>query len=338
MNVPLANDAALAQAVPSAITKLDVLVRSVSYLAQNIFSFEFVDPNGDALPGFTAGSHIDVHLPDGLIRQYSLCNDQIETHRYVVAVLREPNGRGGSMAMADALRPGTKVTISVPRSNFKLAPGAKRHVFLAGGIGITPIMSMITAVRAQSQDFHLYYCSRSAERTAFLDVLRPLIGQGLVTVHHDGGDLTKSLDLNSVLREQPPGAHLYYCGPNGMLNAAEAASSHWAEGTTHCERFSADPAAVAPIQDDSDKPFEVALAKTGKTLSVPVGKSIVQVLKENGIIVDTSCEQGYCGTCMTRYLDGEPLHRDSVLDEEDRAEFMMVCCSRAKSARITLDL
>jgi vanillate O-demethylase ferredoxin subunit len=198
-------------------------------------------------------------------------------------------------------------------------------------------MSMIWAVRAQNQAFHLYYCSRSAERTAFLDELRPLIDQGGVTIHHDGGDPARSLDLISVLREQQPGTHFYYCGPSGMLNAAEAASSHWADGTRHCERFSADPAA-AHVLDESDKPFEIALAKTGKTLIVPVGKSIVQVLKANGIIVDTSCEEGFCGTCMTRYLDGEPLHRDSVLDEEDREEFMMVCCSRAKSARITLDL
>ncbi len=322
---------------PSAIAKLNVLVRSVTYLAKDIFSFEFVDPTGQALPGFTAGSHIDVHLPGGLIRQYSLCNDQDETHRYVVAVLREPNGRGGSMAMIEAVRPGTTVTISTPRSNFKLAPGAKRHVFLAGGIGITPIMSMIAAVQAQKQDFHLYYCSRSAERTAFLDVLNPLIAKGLATVHHDGGDPAKSLDLKSVLREQQPGSHLYYCGPNGMLNAAEAASEHWAEGTRHCERFSAGSAA-ALVPNESDRPFEITLAKTGKNFTVPADRSIVQVLKANGIIVDTSCEEGYCGTCMTRYLDGEPLHRDSVLDEEDREEFMMVCCSRAKSARITLDL
>jgi vanillate O-demethylase ferredoxin subunit len=315
--------------------KLEVLVRSVMVLADNICSFELVDPAGHALPEFTAGAHVDIHLANGLIRQYSLCTDPAETDRYVIAVLREPQGRGGSVAMHEELRPGTRVTISAPRNNFKLAAGAERHVFLAGGIGITPIMSMIAAAQAGGKDFHLYYCARSPERTAFLDVLQPLVAAGKATVHFDGGDPARSLDLKAVLRDHRPGTHLYYCGPNGMLNAAEAASEHWPPGTRHCERFSAAPAAPAAAPD---LPFEIELARSGGCYVVAPGKSIVQVLKANGITVETSCEEGFCGTCMTRYLAGQPLHRDTVLDDEDREEFLMICCSRAKSGRIVLDL
>lgn len=322
-------------------SNIEVLLHSITHLAENISSFEFVAPEGKALPAFSAGSHIDVHLPNGVIRQYSLCNDSSEQHRYVVAVLRDALGRGGSKAMHDELRVGARVTISAPRNHFALVSGVSRHVFVAGGIGITPIMSMIAQARAKHHDFHLYYCARSPQRTAFLAELAPLIELGYVTLHYDGGELSNSLDLKAALRIYEPGTHLYYCGPAGLLKAVEAASVHWPAQALHCERFSG-PAAPAAIlsgaSEAPEMPFDVELAKAGRRFTVKPGQTIVDVLKANGIEVDVSCQQGYCGTCMTRYLSGKPLHRDCVLDEEDREEFVMICCSRAKTETLVLDL
>lgn len=315
--------------------RLEVRLRSIIHLAEDIRGFEFVDPAGHPLPPFTAGAHLDVHLPGGLIRQYSLCNDPAETHRYMVAVLRDGKGRGGSRAMHDQLKAGDRLAISAPRNHFELARGAGHHLFLAGGIGITPIMAMIAAVRARGESFHLYYCTRSPERTAFLPELRPLLASGQATVHHDGGDPANGLDLGLVLSRYRPGSHLYYCGPAGFLDAVERAASAWPAAARHCERFSA-PAA-RPAQAEPDMPFQVELAGTGMRFQVPPGKTVVDVLEAHGIPVDVSCRSGYCGTCMTRYLEGEPVHRDSVLDEEDRREFVMICCCRAKNT-LVLDL
>lgn len=319
--------------------KLKVRVRSIVDLAEGIRSFELL-PACEQLPPFTAGSHVDVHLPGGLVRQYSLCNDPAERHRYVVAVLREEGGRGGSIAMHDRVRAGDEIAISPPRNRFPLAAGAARHIFLAGGIGITPVMSMIAVTRIRRDPFHLYYCTRSPQRTAFLEELEPLLAGGQVTLHHDGGDPRAGLDLVRVLGQYRGGDHLYCCGPAGLMDAVRAAAAHWPKGTVHFERFNAPPVtepsegAQAPAQEA----FEVALASTGERFRVEPGKSIVEVLRAHGIDVDTSCEEGYCGTCMTRYLKGDPVHRDSVLDDEDRREFVMICCARARGGCLVLDL
>lgn len=320
--------------------QLQVLLRSITYLAEGICAFEFVDPDGGELPAFEAGAHVDVHLPGGLIRQYSLCNAPSERHRYVVAVLREPESRGGSEAMHERMRPGDRISISSPRNQFALAEDASRHVFLAGGIGITPVKSMIAAAQARGEAFHLYYCTRSPERTAFLAELQPLIDSGHVTIHHDGGDPAQGLDLGSVLSERGDGDHLYYCGPAGFMDALEKAAADWPQECVHFERFS------APPRPDGDEPpdatnqdaFEIRLAGTGETFTVEPGDSIVDVLKANGIDVDVSCQEGYCGTCMTRYIEGEPEHHDTVLDEEDRTQYVMICCARAKNGCLVLDL
>lgn len=318
--------------------KLSVMLRAVAYLAEDICSFEFVCPQGRPLPAFSAGAHIDVHLPGGIIRQYSLCNDPAERHRYVVAVLRDPRGRGGSLAMHEQLHPGAMVTISVPRNHFPLAANASSYVFLAGGIGITPIMSMVAQARAAGKPFHLYYCTRTPQRTAFLRELRPLIEAGVALVHHDYGDVANSLDIRRVLHDYPAGAHLYYCGPVGFLDAVEHAASGWPAQAVHCERFSAPASSGASDDPEADAPFEIELAKSGKRLTVAAGQTIVDALVANGVEVDVSCRQGYCGTCMTRYLAGQPLHRDSVLDDEDREDFVMICCSRARGRSLVLDL
>ncbi|WP_293029762.1 PDR/VanB family oxidoreductase [Pandoraea sp.] len=318
--------------------KLSVMLRTVVYLADDICSFEFVCPHGRSLPAFSAGAHIDIHLPGGIIRQYSLCNDPAERHRYVVAVLRDPRGRGGSLAMHEQLHPGAIVTISMPRNHFPLAAHASSYVFLAGGIGITPIMSMVAEARAAGKPFHLYYCTRTPQRTAFLRELRPLVEAGVALVHHDYGEVAAGLDLKRLLCDYPAGAHLYYCGPTGFLDAVEQAASGWPAQAVHCERFCAPASSCAADDPEGDAPFEVELAKSGKRLTVAAGQTIADALVANGVEVDVSCRQGYCGTCMTRYLAGQPLHRDTVLDDEDREDFIMICCSRARGQSLVLDL
>lgn len=318
--------------------KLKLKIEALRRLTERIVGIDLVAQDGAALPRFTAGAHLDVHLPGGLIRQYSLHNDPRETHRYRIAVLREPNSRGGSEALHTQVGVGDLLTVSRPRNHFGLVPGATRHLFLAGGIGITPILAMVATVHAQREPFHLYYCTRNAGCTAFLDELRPWIEQGCVTVHHDDGDPQRGLDLAQVLREHLPGTHLYACGPGGFLDAIDRAAGHWPAAARHSERFGAPATAAASAAPDS--PFEVRLAGSGCSFTVPAEQSIVAVLRQHGVEVDVSCCEGYCGTCMTRYLDGEPIHRDSVLDAEDRAEFVMVCCARAhaRGGPLVLDL
>ena len=220
-------------------------IRSITYLAERINGYELVDREGSELPPFEAGAHISVRLGDGLVRDFSLWNDPAERARYCIAVLREPEGRG-SREWHEVVRVGDIVEASTPRNNFPLVAEAERYLLIAGGIGITPIMAMIAELRRRRADFRLHYCTRSPEETAFLDDLAVLAAQGRVMFHHDGGDPAKGLDIDATLRDRPPGTHLYYCGPAGMMAAAAAASSHWPPGTVHCEYF-VGPNAVPPM-------------------------------------------------------------------------------------------
>ena len=223
-------------------------IRSITYLAERINGYELVDPNAHDLPPFEAGAHISVRLGEELVRDFSLWNDPAERKRYCIAVLREPDGRG-SRQMHENLRVGDLVTASMPRNNFPLAAEAERHLLIAGGIGITPIMAMIAELRRRRAEFHVHYCTRSPEETAFLDDLAVLAALGRVQFHHDGGDPGKGLDIAVTLRECRPGTHVYYCGPAGMMAAAAAASAHWPERNVHFEFF-AGPNAVAPMMPE----------------------------------------------------------------------------------------
>jgi ferredoxin-NADP reductase len=303
--------------------------------ADGIASFEFRRAGGGELPPFSAGSHIDVHIASGCVRQYSLCNDPRERHRYVVAVLREESGRGGSKAMHDELRIGQSLTLSTPRNFFPLARDARRHLLIAGGIGVTPMMAMLAELQSQQSEFFLHYCTRSPERTAFRERVEALAEVGRAAIHYDGGELSRGLDLTALLRQHQAGTHVYYCGPAGLMRAASAAAAHWPAGSVHAEHFAA-PAASAAHAPNS--PFRIQLARSGLDLEVPANKSIVDVLRENDVFIETSCTQGYCGTCLTRYLAGEPEHRDTVLDDDDRREFVLVCCARARTSTLQLDL
>jgi ferredoxin-NADP reductase len=312
---------------------MQLRVRSITYLAEAINGYEFVDPRGRDLPRFTAGAHVDLRFGD-FVRQYSLCNDPAERRRYCVAVLREDASRGGSRYLHDTIRAGDLLEVSMPRNNFQLESEAEQHLLIAGGIGIAPIMSMIAELQRRRADFQLHYCARSAVRTAFGDDLALIAADGRVHFHYDGGDPARGLDIGALLRDPPQGTHLYYCGPAGLMAAAAEATKGWPAGTVHCEYFTATPAANVV----EDKPFRVRLAKRGVEYEIPVGQTIVGVLRRHGITVPTSCELGYCGACVTRYLAGEPDHRDQVLREYGRGRFVLICCARSKTPVLDLDL
>lgn len=313
---------------------LTVRVNRVTDEADDIKSFEFVDTAGGDLPSFTAGAHLDVFPPDGPARQYSLCNDPTERHRYVVSVLREPESRGGSVAMHDGVKEGMTISISAPRNNFPLSDTARRHLLIAGGIGITPILAMVRHLQATGADYTLQYCTRAPEKTAF----RTLLGEAPFGSHvkfiHDGGNPSQGLDIKTLLSNVEPGTHLYCCGPTGLMEAVKTASAHWPSGAVHFEYFTAGQEALSAPGDS----FEVEIASTGAVLTVPADKSILQVLSENGIEVDSMCEEGVCGTCATGLLGGEADHRDMIFSDEEHETTITVCCSRAKSARLKLDL
>lgn len=309
-----------------------VRVRSITYQGEHINAYEVVHPEGHDLPPFTAGAHVDLFFRDGRVRQYSLCNDPAERHRYVFAVQREDQGRGGSIAIFQKLHVGRILTISEPRNNFPLVEDAERHLLLAGGVGATPMMAMIHRLRAIGADFTMHYCTRSPEKTPFRGDLAELVAAGLVTIHHDGGIPRNGLDMAALLESYRPGTHLYYCGPTGFMRAAEAASAQWPKEAVHFEYFT-----VPPV-DAIGAGFQVKIASTGAVYEVPNDKSIVDVLRDHGFDIETSCESGLCGTCRTRYLDGEPEHGDYILDDEEQAEYVLICSARSRSPLLVLDL
>jgi ferredoxin-NADP reductase len=323
--------------------KLDLKVADIQQLTSGIKRFEFVNAAGGDLPAFTAGAHIDFHLENGLIRSYSLANDPSETHRYVTAILREGSGGGGSIYMHDNVKVGDTLTITEPANNFALVDDASQHIMLAGGIGITPLMAMGYHLKVGGTPRHLHYCTKSREETAFADTVEELFGDDL-TFYHDGGDPSKGINLAETFKDRPEGAHLYICGPGGLLKAAREVTDHWPAGTVHFELFQSlkteeEKAADAAEQHDGDQAFEVELAQTGKTLTIPADKSILEVLWENDIEVMHACEEGWCGNCVVDYLGGGVDHRDEVLDEEEQKTKIQVCISRAlPGEKIILDL
>jgi vanillate O-demethylase ferredoxin subunit len=316
---------------------LSVCVARKAVEAEGICSFELVSADGAPLPAFSAGSHVDVQLPGGLTRQYSLCNDPTETHRYLIAVLRDPASRGGSRAMHDAVKEGDALTISTPKNHFALAHEAGSHLLLAGGIGITPLLCMAERLANVGAQFEMHYCTRSRPRTAFVERIAASAFAPRVQFHHDDGPAAQRLDIAALLADRPAGRHLYVCGPKGFMDAllGAARAQGWPEAQLHYEFFSAD---VAPVAGDTA--FEVQLASSGRIVVVPANRSIVQALAEAGVTVATSCEQGVCGTCLTRVIEGVPEHRDLYLTPEEQAagDQFLPCCSRARSARLVLDL
>lgn len=298
--------------------------------------FELAHVDGRMLPAFTAGSHVDVHVPGGPVRQYSLCNDPAETHRYVLGVLRDRASRGGSVGMHDRVSEGDRLWISQPRNHFALTPEPGPSLLLAGGIGVTPLLAMAEQLHRAGSDFVLHYCNRTRDRMAFGDRLRSSGYADRVRLHIDDESVV-SFDFDAALACARQDAHLYVCGPAGFIAAAVAAADRagWTDARVHTEFF-----APLPALPGDDAPFDVKLARSGRIVHVPPGQSIVSVLFEHGIEVPISCEQGICGTCVTRVLGGIPDHRDQCLTNREREanDRLTACCSRSKSEVLTLDL
>lgn len=307
----------------------EVVVGERRESAEGIATFRLSDPSGAALPAWEAGSHVDVVLPDGQARHYSLCGT--DHGHWTISVLHAPEGRGGSRWLHESLHEGDRVSVRGPRNRFPLVR-AQRYVFVAGGIGITPVIAMIRALEeAGHQDWSLTYGGRTRTSMAFVDELEGL-GDRVTVVPQDVAGI---IDLEQALGTPSIGTAVYCCGPEALLTAVERACRSWPPGALHVERF-------APIEVDEsgDHEFEVVAVRSGLTVTVPVGESILQVLEDQGVSVPTSCGEGVCGTCETRVIEGEVDHRDAVLSEdEQRANtVMMVCCSRARGDRLVLDV
>ena len=301
--------------------------------AAGIQVFELRRPDGSALPPFTPGSHLPVRVPNGSVRNYSLCSDPADRNRYTIAVKRDERGRGGSVSLVDGVRAGDMLTVSEPRNLFELVTTAPSYIFVAGGIGITPILSMIHWVRANGgKPFRLFYLTRSAVGAAFLAELGAEELRGRVIIHHDDGVPERAFDLWPVF-ETPGKAHIYCCGPRPLMEAVKDMTGHWPLSQVHFEDFGSD--LVRPRADDVK--FTVRLARSGATLEVPVGASILEVMRAHGLRVPSSCESGTCGTCKTGLVAGDADHRDLVLSPAERASNIMVCVSRAKSGELVLD-
>src|SRR5258708_5381202 len=299
---------------PTAATPLTLEVRRAEQAAADIFVFELRHPEGSDLPAFIAGSHLMVRSPNGSLRKYSLCNDPAERDRYVIGVKRDPAGRGGSVDLVDHVHAGDRLEVSPPHNAFELAPRARSFVFIAGGIGITPIMSMARQLNAEGRPYKLYYCTRSSEATAFRDELAGEGFTGKVVIHHDEGDPAKSLDLWPIL-EKPSGAHVYCCGPRPLLEQVRDMTGHWAGSAIHFESFVDAAAARKP----DDRVFTVVLANSGARIEVAPGASILEAMRSSGYDAPSSCESGTCGTCRTRLLSAEADHRDPARTDDAQA-------------------
>jgi vanillate O-demethylase ferredoxin subunit len=314
-----------------------VRVAAKTVEATDICTFELVSADNTPLPAFSAGSHVDVHVPGGITRQYSLCNDPAESHRYLIGVLKDPATRGGSKAMHETVNERDVIQISAPKNHFPLAHEAKRSVLLAGGIGITPILCMAERLAIAGSDFEMHYCTRSEDRTAFKGRIRQSAFAPKVHFHFDDRDAQQKLDIAALLATPQPGTHLYVCGPKGFMDAVlnTARAKGWPESQLHYEFFSAEV-----VKSDADGSFEVKLSSSGKVVVVPKDKTVVEALAAAGVEVQTSCEQGVCGTCLTRVLEGEPDHRDMYLTPGEHAcnDQFTPCCSRAKTRVLVLDL
>jgi phthalate 4,5-dioxygenase reductase subunit len=314
--------------------ELKLMVCRKAQIAVDVFLFELRAFGGSDLPAFTPGAHITITAPSGQKRRYSLCNDCGERDRYLIAVKLERGGRGGSLSITQDLDEADEVRIEPPANDFEMSRfEPKCYIFIAGGIGIAPIRAMIVhCVRQNKLNFKLYYFARAPEIMAFREEFSSPEFAGKVVLHHDNGDPDRAYDLWPVLEEQN-GAHLYCCGPRGLMDAVRDMTGHWSDSSVHFEDF---VGAIAVRADD--KPFEVRLAKRGRSYEVPAGISILDTLRKNGHLLASSCESGTCGTCRTRFTVGEPDHRDLVLSEKEKRSEIMICVSRAKTKSLTLDI
>ena len=334
--------------MPSTPDSIEVQVHAVSIAAADALAFELRDPHGGLLPAVEAGAHIEVTLPGNLTRHYSLMNAPGERHRYLIAVRLRPDSRGGSRYMHERLRVGDRLAVSAPRNNFRLAETPHPSVLIAGGIGITPLYSMIARLEQLGRDWKLHYAARTAASAPLLVELEQIERQrpGRVSLHFDEEHAGRPLDIQAVVASANGvnGTHFYCCGPAPMLVAFEQACSGLPSEFVHLEYFGSratlrDQLSGIPCPPASNT-FEVALRRSGVTLDIPPQRSILDVLLDAGIDAPFSCGEGFCGTCRTAVIEGQPDHRDTVLSAAERAQgdIMMICCSRSLGPRLVLDL
>jgi ferredoxin-NADP reductase len=319
--------AAASHLIAARLTEVQTVARET-----NLYTFRRVD--GSPLPAYKPGAHIDLHLPNGLVRQFSLIVPDSNHESYVVGVKRDENSRGGSRYIIDEMRVGDEIKISAPRNTFPLVEDAEHVTLFAGGIGITPIWCMVQELAARKRSWKLYYACRSRADMAFLEALKQF-GAEAVHLHFDD-EAGGVLDIAAAIAATPADAHLYCCGPNPMLKAFEAAAAGRPRNHIHVEYFTPkEEAAAAPLGG-----FWVELARSGEEYFIPEGKKILEVLYEAGVDVDYSCELGICGACETKVISGIPEHHDSVLSEEEQASNtkVMICCAGCKTERLVLDM
>ncbi len=315
-------------------SRQQTLVKSMRQEADGIVSVELVSATAEPLSPFSAGGHIDVFLKNDLVRQYSLLNDPVESNRYIFAVLLESAGRGGSAYIHKKLRVGDVIEVSLPRNNFALVESASLQVFVAGGIGITPFMSMAAHCQRLKLPFKLYYCARYLESTAFTKLLADRLGDDM-HLHFDGGDCAKSIDLAEVLNTHK-GAQFYCCGPRGLMEAME-----WMAGDKGESLIIEDFNPISTSKDNTSsnsEGFDVVIASQDLTIHVEQGQSILDALTAANIEVERSCESGVCGTCVVGYLDGDPVHNDVVLMPDEQDSRVALCVAGCRSGKLILDL
>jgi ferredoxin-NADP reductase len=326
------------------MSNIKLKVMDIKELTASIKMFEFQSADNNDLPSWEAGSHIDFQLDGEMRRSYSLANKPGEIDKYVTAILREGDSGGGSKYMHDQVSVGDELVIVGPPTNlFPLDETANKHLLIGGGIGITPLLAMGYRLKDIGANFHLHYCTKSKEETAFYNEVLETFGKARVTFYHDGGDPSNGIDLKNVVGVQEDGQHLYLCGPGGLISAARDAASHWRSGTVHFELFASTKSDNKIVQGAPslgvDQSFEVELKKSGITFTVPADKSILELMWEHNVDVMYACEDGWCGNCKVGLISGKVDHRDEFLDETDREDFMQVCISRAKSGeKLVLDI
>lgn len=319
------------------MTRVKVKVVQLAAQGASNISVRLEPLPGQTLPGFEAGAHIDVFLPNGLIRQYSIASAPFMRDHYELCIKRESASRGGSLFMHEHLEEGDELEISQPRNLFALKP-AEHYVLIAAGIGITPLLSMAAELFSKQQSFALHYYTRTVADVAFRERLETLFGKDHIHLHHSDAGRSPRQYLPLVLNQPGPDQRIYICGPAEFMNHVEGRLKQlgWPGDCVHKEAFSATPI----VAQDNHGAFEIELRSTGLVYRVPLGQSIANVLTEAGVDIPLSCEQGMCGACITGVLSGQPEHLDMVLTDAERASNnqMMLCCSRSLSARLVLDL
>ncbi|WP_060466626.1 PDR/VanB family oxidoreductase [Acinetobacter sp. LMB-5] len=315
-------------------TLYDVVVKNRHVEGGNIAVMEFESATSATLPKVEAGAHIDVHLPNGMVRQYSLCQNPNEEGKFRLGILRDPESRGGSVSAFDEIKDGMQIQVSEPKNLFPLLK-AKHSVLIGGGIGITPLITMAYQLAHEGASFELHYCGASPENCAFVDEIKNGELAQYTTFHFKSEGASHRAFFESAIKDIDLESHIYTCGPVGFMDwVINLATTHdFPEQQIHKEYFQVET-------DTSGDSFEVVAERSGKIIMVEAGETILQALAKEGIDIEMSCEQGVCGTCMCDVIEGEPDHRDVYFTDEEKAsnEQILVCCSRSKTPRLVLDI